>query len=263
MFFLKKVVLLKLNYFFSKVSLKKYNVLFSYHELTTVLYNRNKQYQYFHNFFWHLSPKWIKNHRNFFKKENRGFGEDAFHAMWYYIFFIFRPTNILEIGVYRGQTLSLFMLISTKFKLNAEIHGISPFSSSGDSVSKYHNNINYYEDVLNNFKFFYLKYPILHKGLSTDDSMIKIINSKMWDLIYIDGSHEYSVVKNDFDESIKNLKKGGLLILDDSSLYTDFNPPSYASAGHPGPSKVASEIDKDFFDEILFVGHNRVFLKKF
>jgi hypothetical protein len=32
--------------------------------------------------------------------------------------------------------------------------------------------------------------------------------------------------------------------------------------GHPGPSKVAQEIDRALFEEALQVGHNRVFLKR-
>jgi len=35
----------------------------------------------------------------------------------------------------------------------------------------------------------------------------------------------------------------------------------YSSAGHPGPSKVAIEIDLNIFEEILSVGHNRIFKK--
>jgi hypothetical protein len=77
--------------------------------------------------------------------------------------------RVLEIGVYRGSTLSLFSLLSLKLNLNSEVHGISPFSSAGDSVSKYLSELDYFKDVLENFIFFYLPKPILHKGFSTDE----------------------------------------------------------------------------------------------
>ena len=221
----------------------------------------NDEYNYFNHFYWNLSPNWLKEHRNYFSKEKRGFGEDAFHSMWYLIFKEFKPKNILEIGVYRGQTLSLFSLLSEKLSLKSEIHGISPFTSAADEVSEYLDSINYYEDVKINFNYFGLSSPFLHIGFSTEQEMIKVIQTKHWDLIYIDGNHDYEVVKQDFHICSKQLKVGGLIVLDDASLYTDFKPPINSSAGHPGPSKIASEIEVNFFKEILSVGHNRVFKK--
>jgi hypothetical protein len=35
----------------------------------------------------------------------------------------------------------------------------------------------------------------------------------------------------------------------------------FATAGHPGPTRLAGEIDRKKFREILQVGHNRVFQK--
>jgi len=181
--------------------------------------------------------------------------------MWYFIFKEFHPKNILEIGVYRGQTLSLFSLLSRKFDFETNIHGISPFTSAGDNVSKYSEEPDYYNDVHVNFDYFRLPPPFLHIGFSTDETMVQVIQSEVWDLIYIDGNHDYEVAKADFNICSQHLKPGGLIVLDDSSLYTDFKAPFYSSAGHPGPSKVADEIDPNLFKEILSVGHNRVFKK--
>ena len=91
--------------------------------------------------------------------------------------------------------------------------------------------------------------------------MVELIKSQSWDLIYIDGNHDYEIVKKDFEVCSSALSPNGLIILDDSSLYTDYSPPRYSTAGHPGPSKLANEIDKNKFKEILAVGHNRVFMK--
>ena len=91
--------------------------------------------------------------------------------------------------------------------------------------------------------------------------MMDVIRSKKWDVVYIDGSHDYNVVKSDFGLCSSVLSSGGIIVMDDSALYTSFKPPIYSSGGHPGPSSVADEINRDVFKEILSVGHNRVFKK--
>lgn len=251
----------KLRYRLSAIKRKEYNRVLSLDEIKNSYPARTFLYRYFHHFFCNLSPAWLVEHRLYFKQNKRGFGEDAFHAMWYFIFKEFQPKNILEVGVYRGQTLSLFSLLAKNLKIEINIHGISPFTSAGDNVSIYSDEPDYYQDVILNFKHFHLPLPVLHKGFSTDNAMQEVFNSKQWDLIYIDGNHDYEVAKYDFAISAKKIKKGGLIVMDDASLYTDFKPPFYATAGHPGPSKVANEIDPGLFEEILSVGHNRVFKK--
>ena len=74
--------------------------------------------------------------------------------MWYELIKEYKPKNMLEIGVYRGQVISLWALIAKELNMRCEIHGISPFTSAGDEVSVYISNINYYEDVINNFNHF-------------------------------------------------------------------------------------------------------------
>lgn len=251
----------KIKLIVSKRKVSKFNYKLSPEEIKEQFKDRTTQYKYFHHYFWNLSPDWLKKHRDYFSKEMRGFGEDAFHSMWYFLLKEFKPKNILEIGVYRGQTLSLFSLLANKFGFASEIHGISPFTSAGDEVSEYMKNLDYVNDVKTNFNYFKLPSPILHKGFSTDEEMIKIIESKQWDLIYIDGNHDYEVAKQDFEISSKNIKNGGLIVLDDASLNTEYIPAFYSTAGHSGPSKVALEIDLNLFEEILSVGHNRVFKK--
>ncbi len=73
----------------------------------------------------------------------------------------------------------------------------------------------------------------------------------------------YEVARQDFENASQGAKPGGLIVLDDSALSTSFRPPEFATGGHPGPSRLAQEIKaKAGFEEILQVGHNRVFLKR-
>tara|TARA_X000000368_G_scaffold267213_1_gene211637 strand:+ start:4895 stop:5677 length:783 start_codon:yes stop_codon:yes gene_type:complete len=235
------------------------------------LFNSNitKNYEFFLFYFYKYSNKSIRNHRKYFSKYKRGYGESSFSSMWEYLFSNYRPKNILEIGVYRGQTLSLFHILSNLYDISSNIYGITPLSSSGDEVSSYID-IDYLEDINKNFKFFNLPEPNIINEYSNSDRAINFINSKKWDLIYIDGSHDFEDVNNDFNECLSNLNINGLIVIDDSSLYLDYdakyiekNYKLKTFKGHPGPSKVVLDIISMNKIKYLFgVGHNNVFLKK-
>ena len=201
----------------------------------------------------------LRSHREYFTKDGRGFGEDAFHTMWWLLLQRLQPASFLEIGIYRGQTLSLAALISRLGNFPCEIHGISPFSDAGDSVSEYGDKVDYLPDVIRHFDHFSLPHPTLLKAYSTDPEAVALIRSRKWDCIYIDGNHDYEVVVADWQCCADSVRPGGCIVLDDSGLGSGYRPPRFATGGHPGPSRVAAEIDRALFTEILQVGHNRVF----
>lgn len=203
----------------------------------------------------------LKQHRAYFSKSGRGFGEDAFHVMWFLLFREFRPPNFLEIGVYRGQTLSLAALLQQKNGLKPAVAGISPFQSAGDSVSRYRKDVDYLQDTLTNFQSFNLPEPKLLKAYSTDEKAVEFISSQPLNCIYIDGNHDFEIVQRDWQNCSQALAGGGIIVLDDSGLTTEYQPPIFSTKGHPGPSRMAKEIDHSKFREILQVGHNRVFQK--
>ena len=213
------------------------------------------------HFFDRSLPEEFRRHREYFTQNRRGFGEDAFHTMWFLLFREFKPESFLEIGVFRGQSLSLAALLARHFKLDCFVQGISPFSPAGDAVSTYRNNVDYQEDTLKNFAHFKLPAPSLLKAFSTDAAAARLIAARRWSFIYIDGNHDYEIARADWDLCAKNLLPGGLIVLDDASRDTGYVPPAFASAGHPGPSQLAKEISQPPFTEILRVGHNRVFQK--
>jgi hypothetical protein len=181
--------------------------------------------------------------------------------MWFLLFTEFRFASFLEIGVYRGQILSLASLLQRLADAPGDVTGISPFESIGDSVSKYQKHLDYLTDTRANFAHFNLPEPTLLKAFSTDEAALELIKSREWDCIYIDGNHDYEVAKADWNVCATAIKPGGVIVLDDAGLSTAFDPPAFATKGHPGPSRVAAEIDRSKFGEILQVGHNRVFQK--
>ncbi len=207
-------------------------------------------------------PQELRDHRAYFQVERRGFGEDAFHTMWSLLFHTFPPSSFLEIGVYRGQVLSLVALLAKLAGKNCPVTGISPFSSVGDSVSVYRGGLDYREDTLKNFRHFGLPEPNLVEAYSTDPKAVAEIEASSWDMIYIDGNHDYEIVVKDWEVCSRCVAPGGIIVLDDSGLTTSYHPPAFATAGHPGPSRLASEIKDGGFAEILQVGHNRVFRRQ-
>jgi hypothetical protein len=241
---------------------RKFKSQLAFDGLLEAKYSRNETYRYFQKSFRVWSPNWIREHRDYFATQGRGFGEDAFHAAWLALICEFKPKKMLEIGVYRGQTLSLWALAGKKLGLSQEILGVSPLDSSGDEVSLYQS-LDYMSDIRLNFHHFGLPNPKLLKAFSTDAEALNVIEDGNWDLIYIDGSHEYSVVSSDLNAAAKGLVSGGILVLDDSSLFTDFKlSTSEAFRGHPGPSKVFQEIDSYRFEFLFGVGHNNVLRKR-
>lgn len=240
---------------------KKYDQEIEFSQILKIFPSRDDFHAYAHHYFHNRIDDRIKKHRKYFRSAGRGYGEDAFHAMWFLLLKELRPENCLEIGVFRGQTVSLFSLISEILNYRSNVYGISPFSSSGDEVSTYEDKVDYFEDTKLNCSKFNKNIPNLIKALSTDSQSIAFIKSKTWDMIYIDGNHDYEVVLSDYLICRDSLKVGGVLVLDDSSLYTDFHPPIFSFSGHPGPSRIVNEFAMNELEFIGAVGHNNVFRK--
>jgi len=222
---------------------------------------RNELFAYMHRYFYTLLPEPLRQHRAYFARNGRGFGEEAFHAMWYLLMREFKPVSLLEIGVFRGQVISLWALIARLAGTPVSVRCISPFSEAGDRVSKYPR-LNYFEDVMLNFQHFNLPRPDCFQGFSTDPAARTYLQQVPLDCIYVDGGHDDEVVICDYHNSVAALQSGGLLVLDDSSLYTDFDPPIFSFAGHPGPSKVARQLADRELEFMGGVGHQNVYRKR-
>ena len=231
-------------------------------QLDPELINADETYRYLHHYFHHRAPSFLREHREYFGQNRRGFGEDAFHAMWWLLFLKFRPTKCLEIGVYRGQVLSLWCLLGKTLSIPVDATGISPLSPDGDVVSGgYLNDINYEEDIQTNFRHFGLEPAQLVRAFSSDDRALDVIKSTQWDLIYIDGNHDYHQVVADYEACHQALKTGGLLVFDDAAAELDYTAPKFAFAGHPGPSRLVKERVCREMMLLASCGHNVVFQK--
>lgn len=243
--------------------------------------NNSDKNDLIHNEFTQLTNSlvFLKNHRDFIEENKLGFGDRAFGFMWYLLLneFIGKKANFLEIGVFKGQIVSLWSLISKELNLNSTIHGITPLKGNplpknkiakkllSIFSNKYKKNYeagNFYENsdyliiIKNVFKNFNLDFNInIHKGYSNDPLIQKEIDEISFDIIYIDGDHSFEGVLSDIEIYSKKLNLGGYLIMDDASF---FLPGTVFWKGHKPVSEAVEKMPSNFAN-ILNVGHNRVY----
>ena len=194
----------------------------------------------------------------------QGYGELPFSWNWYLLIkSLENNINFLEVGVYKGRILSLIKLLSEKQNKICNIVGVTPLDNVGDKYSIYDND-NYYNAIKNGFNNLNLSMESVKiiKGLSQDNHVLEELkNMNKFDIIFIDGSHDYEIVCLDIINYIPFLKEGGYFVMDDSSLY--INNPGGQFKGHPDVGKAVIDIlDKDKrMLELYACGHNRVWKK--
>jgi len=216
---------------------------------------------------------WLKEHRDWVEANSWGMGDRPHHAMWRAIVETM-PHNFkaLEIGVYRGQAVSLIGLIAMHLGKTPSIYGISPFSGTDDTVNSYSKELNYLADVETIFRKFQVPcewfYPI--RGMSQHPEVIAdATRHAPYDILYIDGCHEYEAVKQDIQNCADLLRSGGILVMDDASCHLQM--PEFTNTGGynrcwPGVRSVSDAVldylepRKDFVHRFA-VGHNRIFVK--
>lgn len=79
-------------------------------------------------------PK-LKAHRDFVEQNIFGFGERSFH--WLHRLIVDEmPVNfsLMEIGVFKGQILSLYKMLAHNAGKNVTRYGVTPLSTAGGSV---------------------------------------------------------------------------------------------------------------------------------
>jgi hypothetical protein len=196
--------------------------------------------------------------------EVEGFGELSFHWNWYLLVNIM-PTDFkfLEIGVYKGRVLSLIQMLSDTLEKRVRIWGVTPLENAGDKFSIYKPS-NYLDDIKTSYakSRASLDFTTIVKGYSQEPAIVHTVReSGLYDIIFIDGCHDYPVVCQDIDNYAPMLKRGGFLVLDDASSLL---PHSYGRfLGHADVGKAVQEkLDGNKeFAHLYAVGHNRVWLK--
>ncbi len=199
---------------------------------------------------------------NHFHK-TEGFGELSFSWNWYLLVNNMPSNfNFLEIGVYKGRVLSIIQLISNLLNKMPKIYGITPLENVGDKYSTYTKS-NYLDDIKRSFSINNLSFDNVNiiKGYSQDINIINQVKDIQYDIIFIDGCHDYDIVCLDIENYTPLLKKNGYLVLDDASSLL---PNAFGQfLGHNDVGKaIQNKLDNNKnFKHLYAVGHNRVWMK--
>ncbi len=200
----------------------------------------------------------LKAHRDYVEQHAYGFGERAFHWLWKLIVDEM-PSDVrfLEVGVYKGQVLSLIRLLAP----DADITGVTMASSFSGITGKFSTfpDTDYRQHIADLHDHFGLEQPTLVIGDSTSEAIHNaFLLQKPFDVVYVDGCHEYDYVVNDLQFYPTLLKPGGLLVVDDSACFMK-QPWGYFQGIQDVSLAVRSIIEVDpQYEHLLAVMHNRV-----
>lgn len=231
----------------------------------------------------------LKDHRDYIEKHKLGFGDRAFHYMWYLVLTDLKSrgtkADLLEIGVYKGQVISLWALLAHKLGLSATISCISPMKGDLPKLYLLNNRVsnklralmspkyrravaegNVYEDddyeavVRDLFSRFGQSFDNVRslKGFSNDTEVLERARTGTYDVIYIDGDHSYNGVIADITNYSPLIKDQGFLVMDDASFFLEG---TVFWKGHEEVSRACERIPSLGFKNILNVGHNRIYRK--
>lgn len=214
------------------------------------------------------ADKQLNAHRSLVEKEVYGFGDRSFHWMWKLIVDTLSDDfTFVEIGVYKGQVISLIKLLANLRCVNANIYGITPLSSFSGYSGKFTNfpDTDYRQHIINLHNLFDLQFDAdrqLIVGDSNDSGVIEHAHELgKIDVLYIDGCHEYDYVVRDIINYTDMVKPGGYLVIDDSASFLNM-PHGYFNGIEDVSFAVKDTIEKDrSWKPVITVMHNRVFRK--
>jgi len=210
----------------------------------------------------------LKNHRDWVVQNDFGYGNRAFHWMWNLICKeLPMGFKFLEIGVFKGQVISLMSLLNKHHKKDGMVYGITPLTNAGDKYSK-HPEVDYEDHIQRIYQNFGLDASDLGiiQGLSNDPDIIETAQDiGPFDVVFVDGCHDYDVVVSDIINYGEMVKPGGLMVIDDVSNYLNI-PDGLIRMDWRGLEDVSNAardtIEKDAnFNELFAVGHNRIWKK--
>ena len=145
------------------------------------------------------------------------------------------PKIFLEIGVFHGVTArNICELLYQTHKNDFKYIGLDLFVENEENKNEVIPN-NTFNNPLKRIYFKYIKkqnpYSIeavrdllkkfeknVHLIQGNSNKVLKKIDMGKIDYVFLDGGHEYNTVKNDLDNCIEVIKKGGTVLCDDYNL---------------------------------------------
>jgi len=206
----------------------------------------------------------LKEHREWVIANNHGYGNRALHWMWNLLVKTMPiEWKFLEIGVFKGQTISLISFLNRFHHKQGLVYGVTPL----DETDKHP--IDDYEYRIGQI---YAQFGLdmsdllIVEGLSTDPAVIQTVETlAQFDIVYVDGGHDYEVVLSDLEKYTPYICYGGYLVIDDASCDLKI-PDNLIRLNWRGIPEVCRALSdwwegggKNEFEHLFAVGHNRIF----
>src|ERR1700722_17915909 len=208
----------------------------------------------------------LSAHRDFVANNLLGFGDYAFHAVWSLLVDAMPDTfRFLEIGVHKGNIVSLIGMLARRAGKNAFVVGVSPFNGEGerygDSADEDHiAAVNALED--------WCQIPRPRRarlivGRSQDHDVREACRaSAPYDLVFIDGSKDYQVLESDLVNYAELVAAGGYLVIYRASVGLAM-PPGLWPGSADVARAVSTVLDPDpRFRHLAAIGHMRIWTKR-
>ncbi|EKN6196044.1 class I SAM-dependent methyltransferase [Yersinia enterocolitica] len=127
-----------------------------------------------------------------------------------------RPQALVELGVFRGDSLSTFSQAAKELNINCEITGVDTWG--GDSTTGVYGE-EVYSEVRDYFSSNFIR-TTLFRGLF-DDALTSFADDSV-DILHIDGCHHYEAVKHDFESWLPKIsKRNGVVLFHDTSVVSE------------------------------------------
>ena len=204
-----------------------------------------------------IFDKFTKPLRKLYEKKykkiliNKSISYDWFSKHCFYFYWIIKKIKkdfkYLEIGAFEGNS---FLFVTKELKPTIS-YAVDPWLDSNDEIAEnmtlIEKNFDYnLSDINSNFK-----------KIKKKSDKFFFENNEHFDVIYIDGSHNYPDVFLDANNSWKILNKNGILIFDDYFFHYPENPKGYVGFA---VNNFLKTIKKEY--KIVLVTKNQIFIKK-
>jgi len=205
-------------------------------------------------------------HREYVAKKLLGFGDYAFHGAWSLLIDAMPETfRFLEIGVYKGNIVSLVGMLAYARGKNAFVVGVSPFDGGADRYNGFENeDCSAAVDALEEWCQIPLarRARLIH-GRSQDHDVREACRaSGPYDIVFLDGSDDSRRFASDLACYGQLVAEGGYLVTYRASAGLDL-PPHLWSGSADIARAIATVLDPDpRFRHVAAFGHMRVWTKR-
>lgn len=225
----------------------------------------------------------LSAHRRHVEAHKLGFGDAAFHTLWRLLLDEgrrrFGAPRALEIGIFKGQVISLWALLAARGNFPLEISALGPLVGQPPPAPTLMNRIrnrldprrrerirngDFYADedyagiVREHFRHHGLDFDHIRllRGYSTDPAVLARLSNETFHLVYVDGDHTYAGARHDFLTFAPMVVPGGWLVADDAG--GDLSGSAFWK-GHPSVTHAARVLPEMGFRNVFNIGHNCVF----